>query len=232
MCCVKNLTFLSIRTGVFLIPYFTAMALVGIPLYYLELVLGQFSGLQITRLYSFCPLIKGKIFKISQWPRYDTCVNPFAPIQAYTALRNCALLPQVNPWDREGCYLAMRCSPLYWLIVIYFEGVSLSVTTAGRGGVDHEIAAVVVVGTPAGGHCLGDFGDGQFYLSHIGGCSPDRVIWLATLPVLFRGLRRDGTDCTGGSRSRACYRTTGGESACSCQDYLENALFYTIAYVC
>jgi hypothetical protein len=35
--------------------------------------------------------------------------------------------------------------------------------------------------------CQGDLGDGQFYLSRIGGCIPGRVIWLAA--VLFHGYR-------------------------------------------
>jgi hypothetical protein len=54
--------------------------------------------------------------------------------------------------------------------------------------------------------CQGDFGDGQFYLSHIGVCTLDSVIWLATL--FRRGLWRylmDYIGCSAEQNEHATY---------------------------
>jgi hypothetical protein len=72
---------------------------------------------------------------------------------------------------------------------------------AGPGQYRSRVSRNPIVGTPVGwqgskavgvaclelGVSVSDFGDGQFYLSRIGGCTPDRVIWLATL--FHRGVR-------------------------------------------
>jgi hypothetical protein len=44
-----------------------------------------------------------------------------------------------------------------------------------------------------------EFGDGQFYLSHIGGCIPGHVIRLICCPVVPWPQMRIATDCLGGS---------------------------------
>ena len=53
----KKFFFIS---GAFLIPYFFFMFVAGIPLYFLELSLGQFSGLSPTALWNISPLFKGE----------------------------------------------------------------------------------------------------------------------------------------------------------------------------
>lgn len=45
--------------GAFLIPFFFFLFLCGIPLFYLELCLGQFSGISCLYVWKFCPLFKG-----------------------------------------------------------------------------------------------------------------------------------------------------------------------------
>ena len=47
-------------TGAFLVPYVTFLILGGLPLYYLELVLGQFSGLSALSVWEISPIFKGK----------------------------------------------------------------------------------------------------------------------------------------------------------------------------
>jgi hypothetical protein len=66
----------------------------------------------------------------------------------------------------------------YWYWIFYLEGVS-SYNGRGRGRIDRVYrGSPLLHGTPAGMQgrgCLqlGVFADGQFYLSHIGGCAPD-----------------------------------------------------------
>lgn len=45
--------------GAFLIPYFTFLVLCGMPLFFLELCIGQFSGLAPITIWNVCPLFKG-----------------------------------------------------------------------------------------------------------------------------------------------------------------------------
>lgn len=47
-------------TGAFLIPYFGTLALVGLPLFYMELAFGQFASLGPIAIWSLNPLFKGK----------------------------------------------------------------------------------------------------------------------------------------------------------------------------
>lgn len=46
--------------GAFLIPYFCALLLCGMPLFYLEVAIGQFSSLSPTGVWKVCPLFKGE----------------------------------------------------------------------------------------------------------------------------------------------------------------------------
>jgi hypothetical protein len=107
---------------------------------------------------------------------------------------------RISSWD--GCCLAMGCLPLN-ITNIYFilrEWVH-QYNGRGRGAIDLVYHGSPFFGTPASVHgskavgvaCLESMnwvrvtGAGQVYLSHIGGCAHDRVIWLATL--LWRGVR-------------------------------------------
>ena len=46
--------------GAFLVPYIILIGLIGAPLYYLEMCLGQFSGKGPWKCFEFCPLFKGR----------------------------------------------------------------------------------------------------------------------------------------------------------------------------
>ena len=48
--------------GAFLIPYFLALIFCGIPLFFLEVYMGQFSGLSPIQVWGICPLMKGDIY--------------------------------------------------------------------------------------------------------------------------------------------------------------------------
>jgi hypothetical protein len=78
---------------------------------------------------------------------------------------------------REGCYLAMRCLLLY--ITISYNGRCNQVIMAVHCRDTHWWARIKGGACGLfriGCECQGDFGDGQLYLSHIGGCTPDRVV--------------------------------------------------------
>ena len=64
MCCVP---------AAFLIPYLLAMAVCGVPLFFLELSVCQFSNLGPGRVWVICPLFRGE----SEWPPLR-CVCQFS----------------------------------------------------------------------------------------------------------------------------------------------------------
>lgn len=45
--------------GAFLIPYLIVLFLVGRPIYYMEMIMGQFSSRGAAQLYDFCPAMRG-----------------------------------------------------------------------------------------------------------------------------------------------------------------------------
>jgi SNF family Na+-dependent transporter len=47
-------------TGAFLIPYFGTLAIVGLPLFFMELAFGQFASLGPIAAWTLNPLFKGK----------------------------------------------------------------------------------------------------------------------------------------------------------------------------
>ena len=76
--------FLSSFTASFLIPYFLTLVTCGIPLFYLELALGQYLSLGPVKAWAVvCPVLKGTPCKGATIFHWDVCCNvslgPFVP---------------------------------------------------------------------------------------------------------------------------------------------------------
>ena len=62
-CCYDSghvVVFVAVVAGAFLIPYFIMLAIVGIPLFFLELSFGQFASLGPIAILKVNPMMKGK----------------------------------------------------------------------------------------------------------------------------------------------------------------------------
>lgn len=53
--------------GAFLIPYFVVLILIGKPIYYLELLIGQFSSRGSIKVYDMVPAMRGRFELPSQY---------------------------------------------------------------------------------------------------------------------------------------------------------------------
>ena len=53
--------------GAFLIPYVIMLVFAGLPIFFMEVALGQFSSLGPTAVWKFNPLFKGKLRSVSQY---------------------------------------------------------------------------------------------------------------------------------------------------------------------
>jgi SNF family Na+-dependent transporter len=47
--------------GAFLLPYFIVLLLIGRPIYYMEICLGQFSSCGPSKIWSIVPMFKGRL---------------------------------------------------------------------------------------------------------------------------------------------------------------------------
>lgn len=79
---ISILTFLlSLTTGAFLLPYFICVIIGGIPLFFLEVAVGQFMSIGGTKAWNIVPLFQGKF--ICVYPSYfksrlKYCSVPFS----------------------------------------------------------------------------------------------------------------------------------------------------------
>ena len=58
-------------TGAFLIPYFLAVALGGVPMFFQEVALGQFMNIGGIGVWNICPLFQGRpVYKMERSSRW------------------------------------------------------------------------------------------------------------------------------------------------------------------
>ncbi|XP_067651013.1 sodium- and chloride-dependent glycine transporter 2-like [Haliotis asinina] len=101
--------------GAFLIPYLVCLVLVGLPLFFLEIAIGQFSGRGALHVWSICPLFKGLGYVMSiasficsfyfnliiAWVLYYLAMS-FYPVLPWTTCSNWWNTPACTTWDSEA----------------------------------------------------------------------------------------------------------------------------------
>jgi hypothetical protein len=147
-------------------------------------------------------------YRVSQTKDNSTKSHPGLPVYYVASkVRSSTPGPSHGISSRDGCYLVMRYLPLLYysfFIDILFWGRD-PLQRPGRGWAAYiACTRKSVVGTPAGAGqgsnvvdmvCLESTNWVRvsrwlwFYLIHVGGCTLDRVIWLAAL--FHRGLWRE-----------------------------------------
>ncbi|XP_060075943.1 sodium- and chloride-dependent GABA transporter 1-like [Ylistrum balloti] len=105
--CMKN------GGGAFLIPYIFALFFMGIPLYFLELSLGQFTGRSFKDVWSYCPVVQGLGIGFQTVLVFFTCyyVMLFAWTLYYLYYSFYNPLPWStcdNEWNTPYCFSTME----------------------------------------------------------------------------------------------------------------------------
>ena len=93
--------------GIFLIPYFVMLALVGLPFYVLEMSLGQFTSLSVGQCWECAPCMKGVGWAMA----YITFVITlyYNVIIAWALYYFAKSLTSDLPWDKCREYFAGDC---------------------------------------------------------------------------------------------------------------------------
>ncbi|XP_071087304.1 sodium-dependent proline transporter-like [Haliotis cracherodii] len=125
--------------GAFLIPYLICLVLVGLPLFFLEVSIGQFSGRGAMHVWSICPLFKGLGYAMSMisylfsfyfnliiaWVLYYLVMS-FYPVLPWTTCSNWWNTPACTTWDTPQ---TGNASVMYNVSFIGSTGTSRNVST-------------------------------------------------------------------------------------------------------
>uniref|UniRef100_A0A673SXZ6 Transporter n=1 Tax=Suricata suricatta TaxID=37032 RepID=A0A673SXZ6_SURSU len=172
--------------GAFLVPYLLFMVIAGMPLFYMELALGQFNREGAAGVWKICPILKGNGGRPRPWG---------AP--------SCALRPGVSPWSRctFGWHHPAAVPSQFWVGRQNPEGPTCP--TLSRRGVLHlhESHGIDDLGTPRWQltSCLVLVIVLLYFSLWKGVKTSGKVVWItATMPyavlfaLLLRGLTLPG----------------------------------------
>ncbi|XP_052872489.1 sodium-dependent nutrient amino acid transporter 1-like [Anopheles cruzii] len=90
-------TALKYGGGAFLLPYLIVLFVVGRPIYYLEMVLGQFSSRGVVKLYDLAPAMRG--IGVAQTIAMFVVMTYYAPVLAITFRYFVASFSSTLPWS-------------------------------------------------------------------------------------------------------------------------------------
>ncbi|XP_055375598.1 sodium- and chloride-dependent glycine transporter 1-like [Condylostylus longicornis] len=83
--------------GAFLIPYLIMLFVCGLPLFYMEIIIGQFSSTGVLGMFRLCPIFKGAGYAIIVVNLYIICY--FSVIISYPVLYMTKILNPIIPWN-------------------------------------------------------------------------------------------------------------------------------------
>ncbi|XP_046543629.1 sodium- and chloride-dependent glycine transporter 1-like [Haliotis rubra] len=99
--------------GAFLIPFIVCLVLCGLPLFFLEVAVGQFSGKSATHVWSLCPLMKGvgigMLIMSAGTVVYYTTICAWALYYTVFSCRD--VLPWTecgNSWNTDNCVRSLQ----------------------------------------------------------------------------------------------------------------------------
>ncbi|KAI3381842.1 hypothetical protein SNEBB_003583 [Seison nebaliae] len=100
--CLWRFPYICVRNGggAFLIPYIILLAIGGIPLFTLEMCLGQFSGKSPATVWCFCPIATG--VGTTMVILSALCVTYYNAIMAYSLFFIYEIFNKVLPWSKCG----------------------------------------------------------------------------------------------------------------------------------
>uniref|UniRef100_A0A8C4R0N1 Transporter n=1 Tax=Eptatretus burgeri TaxID=7764 RepID=A0A8C4R0N1_EPTBU len=180
--------------GAFLIPYLLFLIVAGIPLFYLELALGQCQRGGATTIWKICPIFKGVGYTVSL---LSLCVGFYYHVIIAWALRYLVASAQAvppwvncnNTWNSPNCSTGPTLLGLDHSIVVkatpageYFEREVLKVQESAGIGALGQLSWELVL-------CLSAVLCMLFFCLWKGVRTSGKVVWFtATLPYLVLGV--------------------------------------------
>ncbi|XP_052239422.1 sodium- and chloride-dependent glycine transporter 1-like isoform X1 [Dreissena polymorpha] len=118
--------------GAFVFPFVLMLFLLGIPLMFAELALGQYAGLGPASIFSrFCPLFHGlgygMIFISGVVSLYYTCIIAWCILYLFMSFRSELLWERCHPdWTTSGCYSFLQADECKEKPDSFFYGINNS----------------------------------------------------------------------------------------------------------
>ena len=95
--------------GAFLIPYVIVLIFIGRPIYFMEMLIGQFSGRGSVKVYDFCPAMRG--IGVGQLVAVGFITTYYSSFMAVTLRYLLASFKSVLPWSTCVSSYGENCIP-------------------------------------------------------------------------------------------------------------------------
>lgn len=91
----------TVFPGAFLIPYILFLIIAGMPLFYMELALGQYNREGAATVWKICPVFKGKCSS-APWRCHTRVITVYRPLIFHR--QHGIWWPFPNPWSQKSLY--------------------------------------------------------------------------------------------------------------------------------